>query len=224
MKLREILDKAAKGEKLTEEETKFLAEYKEPEEGRIPKERLDREIAKRNEAEQKLKDAQEKLDAAEAAAKAKLEDAANKNLSEAEKQQKEFQARFDALTKQIKEVSDKHEQAAKELTEARFKASVADLARKAEFLDVDYLGFVAQQRKIDLAKQEAVDGLVADLKKTKPHLFGAKLQGGSGSAAGGTGTPPVRTDDHKKKFDEAKKAGNVLGMLEAAPPVVEKKE
>ena len=92
MKLKEILAKVAKGEALTEDEKKFLAEYQEPDDGgtgdggRIPKARLDKEIEKRKQAEAKTDELTTQLEDL----KSKLEDLENADMSEAEKAKKEL--------------------------------------------------------------------------------------------------------------------------------------
>ena len=63
MSIAELIAKITKGETLTDEEKTFLAAYKEPDmKDRIPKSRLDQEIAKRSEYEQQLADLQKQLE------------------------------------------------------------------------------------------------------------------------------------------------------------------
>lgn len=221
MKIKEILAKVAKGEELSTEEKKFLAEYEEPsEDGRIPKERLDREIAKRNDAEKKLADAQKAADEA----KAKLDDLESKGLSATDKQTKEFQKQLDAMTKKVETLTAEKEATVTELAQTKFRTAVSELAAKNGFLDADYLGFVLSGRKVDVTDAKAVDAVVGDLKKSHAAMFKAPVAGGSGGAAGGTGGNAGGEPDAAKKFTEAKKKGDITSMLEAAPRIEDKKE
>lgn len=93
MSIAEILAKVAKGETLTDAEKQFAAGYKPAagdEEtgetgGRIPKARLDAEIAKRKEADSKVAELNSKLDELNS----KLEELESAGMSEAEKAKKE---------------------------------------------------------------------------------------------------------------------------------------
>ena len=51
MELKEVIAKIVAGEQLTDDEKKYLADWKD--DGRIPKSRLDQEIQKRKDAEGK---------------------------------------------------------------------------------------------------------------------------------------------------------------------------
>jgi len=220
MKIKDVLAKVAKGEDLSADEKKFLAEYEEPsEDGRIPKERLDREIAKRADAEKKLADAQQ---AAEEA-RAKLDELESKGLSAADKQAKEFQKQLDAMTKRVESLTAEKEATATELAQTKFRTAVSEIAGKNGFLDADYLGFVLSGRKIDMADAKAVDAVIGDLKKSHAALFKAPVAGGSGGAAGGTGGK-AGEPEAQKKYSEAKAKGDVISMLEAAPPTPDTKK
>ena len=94
MKIEEILAKVAKGETLTEAEKQFAAEYKpgagdagggDDNSARIPKARLDAEIAKRKEAEAKNAELATKVDDLTS----KVEELETAGMSEAEKAKKE---------------------------------------------------------------------------------------------------------------------------------------
>jgi len=211
MKIKDILKKiASEGlDKLTKEEKDFMDAYEDADENaRIPKERLDREISKR-------KDIEKKLDEATANAvelNSRLEEIETKGLPEKDKLAKESAK----LAKQIEALTAERDAHKAELDGVKYQGAIAKLADEHSFSDSEYLAFQLKAKKIAVDDTEAVKTFMGDLKKNSPKLFKAEGQPGGGTQhqPGGTGTPPANA-----KFEEAKKSGDTLAMLAAAPEI-----
>jgi len=213
VKIKEILAKIGKGEELTEEEKKFLAEYDpEKDENRIPKSRLD-------EVNAKLKAAQDKASGFEtqiAELNKKIEDLETNGMSEAE-------AAKAKAAKELKKLQDDFAAATKERDEA--KANLAKMERTAKinaisskhnFSDAEYLDYLASSKSVDIDNEASVTEFMSNLGKDRPELFksGAKSGGGTGSGEGGG------VSSYQKRIDELlgketlteKEAGEVIEL------------
>ncbi len=84
MDIKEVIAKIVAGEELTDEEKKYLADWKD--DGRIPKSRLDQEIQRRKDAEGKGSELSAKVDELTA----QIEELKNAGLTDAEKAKSEF--------------------------------------------------------------------------------------------------------------------------------------
>ena len=205
MKLKEILAKVAKGEALTEDEKKFLAEYQEPDDGgtgdggRIPKARLDKEIEKRKQAEAKTDELTTQLEDL----KSKLEDLENADMSEAEKAKKQAEKDLAKLQKQVADLTKERDEAVSKSSALERSGKVRDLATKHHFTDADYLGFRLQQDEIDLNDDAAVSAFMKGLEKSAPTLFKSTAKPGTGTGTEGHGAPEPSAA--KKRLEELNK-------------------
>jgi vacuolar-type H+-ATPase subunit I/STV1 len=205
MKIQEILAKIAKGEALTDDEKKFLAEYKEPEggEGRIPKERLDQEIAKRKEAEA----AKAELDKKIAELTEQVEQMKTSGMSEAEKAKAEAEKQLKTLHDQVAKLTKERDDAAAKAADMEFGAGVRALADKHKFVDPDYLGYKIKAAGVKLDDADGVSGLIKALEKDSPNMFrsdakpGSGTQGAGAGGAGGGGDAKARLDELNKKLE-----------------------
>ena len=180
MKLEELLAKIAKGEKLTDEEKEFIKNYKEPEPdpNRIPKSRLDEEIAKRKEAESRGDELQAKLSELEA----KVEELNTKGLSEAEKAKRESAKTLKTLQEQVAALTKERDESKAKADAMEYRGKVTELAKSRRFTDIDYLEYKLQSAKVNLDDQTAVAGFFGELEKSAPHLFESTAKAGSGSS------------------------------------------
>ena len=197
MELKDILKKIAKKEELTEEEVKFLEGYN-PDENRIPKARLDGEIEKRKQAEQELSDLKTKVDELQA----KLDEANDKGLTEAEKLKKDTAKQIEAFQKQVAKLTEEKNNADASLAAYQRKAAVGEIAKKHGFADADYLSYLMQQKELKLDDEPAVTSFMSELGKTTPGLFKADIRGGSGTNPNGNtgvGALKTRMDELLKK-------------------------
>jgi len=210
MNVKEILKKIAEGKEISKEEKDFLASY-DPEnaDGKIPKERLDREIAKRKEFETKLSEANTALDDL----KAKVEEIEAKGMPEKDKLAKESAK----LAKQIETLIKERDDTKGEIENMKFSASIAKIAGEHFFTDPEYLGYVVKSRKIAVEDAEAVKSFIGELKTSSPKLFKADAASGSGAPPGGSGNPA--SSEKTAKYEEAKKKNDVLTMLANAPEI-----
>ncbi|MBO4620360.1 MAG: hypothetical protein J5654_09655 [Victivallales bacterium] len=187
MKLEELLAKIANGEKLTDEEKEFIKNYKEPEPdpNRIPKSRLDEEIAKRKEAESRGDELQAKLSELEA----KVEELNTKGMSEAEKAKRESAKTLKALQEQVAALTKERDESKAKADAMEYRGKVTELAKSRRFTDIDYLEYKLQSAKVNLDDQTAVAGFFGELEKSAPHLFESAAKAGSGSSdnKGGSG-------------------------------------
>lgn len=175
-----VLAKLLKGEKLTEEESKFAESWK-PEEGRIPKSRLDEESGKRKAAETErdtLKTQIEEL-------QAKLESLEDSGKSEIEKAQKELRKQLEKAQKSLEAVTAERDQFKGDLDKAQRSGKIAEIARKYRFKDVDYLDYLAGKSELDLADDDAVAKFASELEKSTPAMFESSAKPGGGTVPGG---------------------------------------
>lgn len=205
MNLVDILKKAAAGEELTQEEKDFAAAYK-PD--GIPKSRLDAEIAKRKEYEDKAKDLETKLEELSG----QVEDLQGKGLTEVEKVKKEMEKELNKLKQQNQTLISEKELTAGELATIKRKASISDLAAKFNFTDPEFLDFKASSAKIDLADEAKVKEFMDGLKTASPKMFKVDANSGGGSNPGNGG-------DKGANYQAAKEKGSIAGMIAAAPEV-----
>ncbi len=197
MKITEIIGKIVSGAEITPEEKEFLSGYQEPEaRERIPKSRLDQEIARKKELEQRIEEMARQLDEYE-----------NRGLSETEKNRKTIDTlnqRIELLTRERDDI-----RSAKEAMDTRNR--IAELAAKINFDDHAYLEFLVNRDRQDIADEESMAGYVAELKKNCPKHFRVDIAPGSGSG-GKTGVADV-------DFESARNCGDIDRMIAHAPAV-----
>ena len=181
MDLLKILAKIAKGEALTDEEKKFAGDYRPDEAGRIPKERLDQEISKRKAAEDQATELNGKL----AELQAKLEEAQNAGLSEADKAKAEAARQMKALQDKLAAATKEKEEAAKKAADLEFSIAVKGIAGKHHFTDADYLGYRLQSAGVKLDDENAVASFMKELEKASPALFTSDVKPGAGTGGAG---------------------------------------
>jgi len=204
MNLAEVLKKAAQGVELSQDEKDFLIGYR-PE--GIPKNRLDAEIAKRKEAENRSQE----LSAALEELKGKVESLESRDLSETDRLKKDFDKELNRLRGNLQTLSTERDSARQELDSVKFRQNITELACKHNFSDPLYLEYLAAKNGIPLEDTEKVKGFMDSLKETSPKLFKLELRPGGGSNPdSGTGT---------SGFLSAKAEGDVTKMLQNAPEV-----
>lgn len=185
MNIKEILKKIAEGKELTEAEKSFVAGYDpESEENRIPKSRLDKEIAKREAAETKVADLSSKLEEVNT----RLEDLEGKGMSEAEKLKKDHDKEVAGLKKQIETLTADRDKAQGDLAKSERTSQIGKIASKHGFSNSEYLDFLAASKEIDLKDEAAVTGFMKELEKGSPELFKSNAKPGSGTK-NGSGVP-----------------------------------
>jgi chromosome segregation ATPase len=206
MNLTEVLKKVAQDVELSTEEKEFLNNYR-PE--GIPKSRLDAEIARRKDAEnrsQELSGAMEEL-------KGKVESLESRDLSETEKLKKDFEKELIRLRGSIQTLSTERDSARQELDSVKFKQSVSELAGKYNFTDQPYLEYLTAKNGVALEDPDKVDEFMNGLKETSPKLFKLELRPGGGS------NPAPGSGSGDTGFLSAKAEGDVTKMLLNAPVV-----
>ena len=205
MNLSDILKKAAAGEALTQEEKDFAAAYK-PD--GIPKSRLDAEIAKRKEYEDKATALETKLEELSG----QVEDLQGKGLSEVEKVKKEMEKELNKLKQQNQTLISEKELTTGELATIKRKASISDLSAKFNFTDPEFLDFKASSSKLDLADEAKVKEFMDGLKTASPKMFKVDAASGGGSNPGGG-------DKGNVDYSKAKEQGNIAAMIAASPEI-----
>lgn len=180
MKIAELLEKIANGETLTDEEKKFIKEYKEPEPdpNRIPKARLDEEIQKRRAAEEKEGELQAKLSELES----KVEELTTKGMSEAEKAKRESAKTLKTLQDQVAALTKERDESKAKAEEMEFRGRVSELASQHHFTDPEYLAYKLRGGKVNLDDATAVSGFFSELEKSSPSLFQSEAKGGAGTS------------------------------------------
>lgn len=204
MNLAEVLKKAAQGIELSTEEKEFLNGYR-PE--GIPKSRLDAEIARRKEAENRGQELSAMLEEL----KGKVESLENRDLSETERLKKDFDKELNRLRGSLQTLSAERDSARQELDSVKFRQNISELAGKYNFTDARYLEYLASKDSIALEDPEKVKEFMESLKEASPKLFKLELRPGGGSNPGpGSGATG---------FLSAKNEGDVAKMLQNAPEV-----
>ena len=205
MNLADVLKKVAQEAELSTEEKEFLNSYR-PE--GIPKSRLDAEIAKRKDAENRsleLSGAMEEL-------KGKVESLESRDLSETERLKKDFDKELNRLRGSLQTLSTERDSARQELDSMKFRQNVTELACKHNFTDPQYLEYLTARSGVALEDPDKVKEFMDALKETSPKLFKLELRPGGGSNPGsGAGAAG---------FLSAKAEGDVTGMLQNAPEVL----
>ncbi|MFA6102385.1 MAG: hypothetical protein WCV67_10980 [Victivallaceae bacterium] len=205
MNLADVLKKVAQEAELSTEEKEFLNSYR-PE--GIPKSRLDAEIAKRKDAENRsleLSGAMEEL-------KGKVESLESRDLSETERLKKDFDKELNRLRGSLQALSTERDSARQELDSMKFRQNVTELACKHNFTDPQYLEYLTARSGVALEDPDKVKEFMDALKETSPKLFKLELRPGGGSNPGsGAGAAG---------FLSAKAEGDVTGMLQNAPEVL----
>ena len=205
MNLADVLKKVAQEAELSTEEKEFLNSYR-PE--GIPKSRLDAEIAKRTDAENRsleLSGAMEEL-------KGKVESLESRDLSETERLKKDFDKELNRLRGSLQTLSTERDSARQELDSMKFRQNVTELACTHNFTDPQYLEYLTARDGIALDDTDRVEEFMNGLKETCPKLFKLQLRPGGGSNPGsGAGAAG---------FLSAKAEGDVTGMLQNAPEVL----
>ena len=202
MNLTDVLKKVAQNVELSQAEKEFLDNYR-PE--GIPKSRLDAEIAKRKDAENRNQELAVAMDEL----KSKVESLENRDLSETEKLKKDFEKELNRLRGSLQTLSAERDSTRQELDSMKFRENVADLAGRYNFTDQQYLEYLTAKNGVALENPDKVEEFMNALKETCPKLFKIELRPGGGSNPGsGAGTAG---------FLSAKAEGDVTKMLQNAP-------
>ena len=201
MNIKEVLKKVSEGAELSAEEKAFLAGYDpENDASRIPKSRLDQEIAKFK-AEKERAD---KLDTDLAELKEKLESLENSGKSEAEKAKAAAEKELNKLKTQLAGIEKERDEAKSALAKSERTAKIAALAAKHKFRNAEYLDFLAASKNIDLDDEAAATGFMTELGKGSPELFESTAKSG-----GGTGTGKNDGDSVQKRISELLSKGEL---------------
>ena len=198
MKITEIVGKIVSGAEITPEEKEFLANYQEPElKDRIPKSRLDQELARKKELEQRLEEMARRID-----------DYENRDLSESEKGRKTI----DSLNQRIEALSRERDEIRTAKTELETRTRITDLAGEFHFDDRDYLEFLIKRDRQDVSDPEGMKNYLAGLQQSCPKHFRVNVGPGSGgrSESGHPAEPEYAT---------AKAGGDIERMIATAPAV-----
>ena len=212
MNIREVLKKVSEGTELSAEEKAFLASY-DPDaaSGRIPKERLDQEIAKFK-AEKERAD---KLDADLAELKEKLEELENSGKTEAEKAKAAAEKELAKLKTQVQNLTKERDEAKAGLEKSERTAKIAALAAKHKFSNAEYLDFLAASKNIDLDDEAATTGFMTELGKSSPELFTSTAKSGGGTTGAGqdiSGAQKRIEELLKKPELSTREAGEVIKL------------
>lgn len=196
MSIQEILKKAAKGEALTDEEKEFVKGYDpDKDESRIPKTRLDAEIAKRKEAEKKVDDLTTKLEEITV----KVEELESKGMTETDKVKKETEKELAKLQKQVTSLTKERDDAQAQIKARDFSAEVGKLAAGWKFDDTDYLEHLISKKALDLKDENAVAAFKKELETSSPSHFGSDAKPGSGASPN---KDAAVKPDAQKRIDE----------------------
>lgn len=196
MKIKELIAKVLSGEEMTDDELNFLRDYTEPENGnRIPKARLDQEIARKKELESKVNELS-----------SQLEELQNSDLSETEKNRKVIEN----LSRRIESLSQERDRIESEKKDIQFRNQVTNTAVSHNFDDSGYLEYLLKRENLDIGDSDAVNEFMDSLKSSSPKLFKIDVnQGGAGSSFGGTAD----------EYSEARNSKNIDRMIALAPAV-----
>ncbi|MBE6370784.1 MAG: hypothetical protein E7055_01755 [Lentisphaerae bacterium] len=165
MDIKEILKKIAEGKTLTDEEKEFIGKFDPESTDRIPKSRLDAEIAKKKEAE-------------------KVENLEANGLSEADKAKKDSEKQLAKLQKQVDDLTKERDEARRQITARDFTAEVGKLASAHKFDNPEYLEYLITKKQLDLKDEAAVSQFFKELETSVPSHFQSDAHPGSGSGPG----------------------------------------
>jgi chromosome segregation ATPase len=205
MNLTDILKKAADGKELSNEEKENLKGFR-PE--GIPKSRLDAEIVKRKELEQRNNELEDNLQNLSK----RIEELESRDLSETERLKKNFDSELKRLRENIRSVSRERDDVQKELESVKFRKQVADIAGRYRFSDSEYLEYLVGKNNIALDDTAAVEKFMEDLRESSPKHFILDMKSGAGSAPEST----IETE-----LFSAVQDGDITNMLAHAPEVIE---
>ena len=213
MNIKEILAKIAKGETLTDEEKKFVSEYDpEKDENRIPKSRLDAEIKKLKDEQEKAKGLETKI----AELTSKIEELETNGMSEAEKAKAQAEKELKKLQADLASATKERDSAKANLAKMERTAKIQAISSKHNFSDAEYLDYLANSKQIDIDSEASVTEFMTNLTKDRPELFksGAKSGGGTGGGdGGGVSSYQKRMDELlKKETLTEKEAGEVIEL------------
>lgn len=180
MDIKDILKKIAEGKTLTDEEKEFIGKFDPESTDRIPKSRLDAEIAKKKEAEKKADDLQQQVDALTE----KVENLEANGLSEADKAKKESDKQIAKLQKQVDDLTKERDEARQQITARDFSAEVGKLASAHKFDNPEYLEYLITKKQLDLKDETAVSQFFKELETSVPSHFQSDAHPGSGSGPG----------------------------------------
>ena len=204
MNIQEILKKVVAKETLTAEELDYLKSYEPPkEDGRIPKDRLDKEIEKRKAAE----DSKTKLEEQLEELKTKMEELETKGMSDAEKAKAASEKELSKLRKQVDDLTKAGNEAKEKAAALERGAKIRELATSRKFRNADYLDFKLKSAEIDIDNEEAVGKFFGELEKSAPELFESAAKPGTGTGGvnqggnGGNAVNLARLDELRKKPD-----------------------
>lgn len=182
MDIKAILKKFLEGKELSAEERAYLASYDPEGDGsRIPKSRLDQEIAKFK-AEKERAD---KLDADLAELREKVEELENSGKTEAEKAKAANDKEFSKLKKQVEDLTSERDKAKSDLAKSERSVKISTLAAKHSFSDPEYLDYLATAKEIDLSDEDASSSFMKELGKNRPELFKSSAKPGGGTGKSG---------------------------------------
>ncbi len=213
MDIKVILKKVAEGKELSAEEKAYLAKYDpEKDESRIPKTRLDQEIAK----VKTEKDRADALDTKVSELTTKVEELEAKGMTEVEKATAANAKELKTLRTQLDVITKERDEAKDNLAKSERTAQISAIASKHNFSDPDYLDYLAGSKDIDTSDESAVSGFMKELGTSRPELFTSTAKPGGGTG-GGDGND---TSGHEARLKElmdkpelsSREAGEVIDL------------
>mgnify|MGYP002770450003 CR=1 FL=1 len=193
MTIAEIIKKAARGEELNALEKAELEKF-DP----------DAIASRADSAEAKLKEAEEKLDAAE-----------QEKLSEAERYKKRAEAaeaKLKTSEEALRNAETERDNAKKEHAALIRSNRIHELAAKHKCEDADYLDYLVEKNSIDLSDEVKTNAFIEKLKKEQSKYFTADVKPGAGP-----GDPPK--DQPPSKPVPNDRIGSIIEQLKNAPEV-----
>jgi cell division protein FtsL len=211
--IKKILKKVADGKELTAEETAFLAKYDpENDESRIPKSRLDQEIAKVK-AEKERADA---LDTKVTELTSKVDELEAKGMTDVEKANAANAKELKSLRTQVDALTKERDDAKANLAKSERTAQITAIASKHNFSNPNYLDYLADSKGIDTGDESAVASFMKELGTSNPELFTSTAKPGGGTGGGGGNDTSVHEARLKELMGKpelsSREAGEVIDL------------
>ena len=213
MNIKELLQKIINGEALSEDEKNFISKYDpESDENRIPKSRLDKEIQRAKEAQDRANKLQENIDDMQS----RLDELENAGKSETERMQLKHEKEIAKLQEAIAALTTERDNASAKLAKSERVAAIGKIATNHNFIDFEYLDYLAEQNGLDLNDNTAVGDFMKNLINDKPELFKSNAKSGSGTKSYGSNdssTIQTRLNELLKKTElSTREASEVIEL------------
>jgi len=198
MKIGDIIAKMVKKEELTEDDLKFLKEYKEQKP--VDVEKLNKQITDLQTQFNEVKKERDELSA-------KAEESASAGQTEAQKLQKQLEkAQTD-----LKKAAEERDEALSAKSGLEYDNAVSALAAEHKFTDRDFLRYKFQTAKVDPKDPEAAKAFLESLKKEDSKFFATDIKPGAGPKDPPQAPPPAQEPNPGDRI------GGIMKGLESAP-------